>query len=327
MTEPGYLSGHTAVSGNSYVQTSPDIQATNGEESIRAGQLMSINPSDGKAYLCGLASVNCVPAGFAASDNPLGTTVDDTRKITLLRQGRLRGFSGLIPGALYYPSAVTPGAIVPEQGTAGAVITAITANNGSGFLRNVHVRAGQRPMEGDWTITFPTATTVTITSPDGVVSASSTVADATAYNGSLAGAGDFYIETASLTAGDVATVTVSYSTEAAAVLTLDSPGTAFTAISPIAGIAGRRCPEAIAKLVTTATTATVGYNGVSQSAPRTIAAGSSCFDIIPGVVLTTEAGTVTAETNYVMLSAQRPAAPVGIAVSEGTLQIFMGGNC
>jgi len=237
--EPGYLSSHTASTGSAFVQTSPNIQAVNGETAVAAGQLMSIDPADGKAYLCDLGSVACVPAGFAATDNPLNTTVDDTAKITLVRTGRIGGFSGLIPGAPYYPSADTPGAIVPERTTAGPVITAVTATSGSGFLRNVHIRAGHRPAAGNWTVTFPTATTCTVTPPGGSAGAASTVADSTAYNGTLTGAGDFYIETASLTTGDTATITVSYETGAAVVMTLDSPGNAFTAAAPLAGMAGK----------------------------------------------------------------------------------------
>lgn len=323
--EPGYLSSHAASTGTALVQTSPDLQVTNGESSVTACQLMSINPNDGKAYLCDLNTINSIPAGFAATDNPLGTTIDDTRKITLIRQGRIRGFSGLIPGALYYPSADTAGGIVPERTTAGPVITAVTATAGSGFLRNVHIRAGHRPSAGDWTITFPTATTCTITPPAGSAGAASTVADSASYNGTITGAEDFYVQTASLTGGDTATITVSYSTDGACVETLDSPSNAFTAFAPLAGMAGKIITKGLYKLVTTETTVTVGFNGSDQSAAKTVAASNVYFDVIPGVALTTEASSVTAETNYYLVDSQELAAPVGIAVNETTLQILMGG--
>jgi len=324
--EPGYLSSHTASTGTSFVQTSPNVQASNGETAVTAGQLMSINPADGNAYLCDVSTVNCVPAGFAATDNPAGTTVDDTTKITLVRQGRIKGFSGLVPGALYYPSADTAGTVVPEQGIAGAVITAVTADSGSGFLRNVHVREGNRPAAGDWVLTFPTATTCTVTAPGGSATAASIVADSTSYDGAITGASDFYIETAALTSGDSATITVAYDSESACVVTLDSPGNAFTALTPISGMGGRIMPKGIYKLVSTATNVSVGINGASQSAAKTIAAGENYFDIVPGAAVGTEAGAVTAETNYVLVSAQSPVAPVGLAVNDTTLQVFMGGN-
>jgi len=323
--EPGFLSSHAASTGTALVQTSPDFQAVNGEMSVAACQLMSINPNDGKAYLCDLDTINCVPAGFAATDNPLGTNIDDTGKVTLIRQGRIKGFSGLIPGALYYPSADTAGAIVPERTTAGPVITAVAATTGSGFLRNVHIRAGHRPKEGVWTITFPTSTTCTVTPPGGAAGSATTVADNTAYDGTITGAGDFYIETRSLTAGDEVTVTVSYSTAAAVVETLDSPSNAFTAFAPLPGAAGGIIARGLYKLVTTADTVTVGFNGSDQSAAKSIAASSVYFDIIPGVALTTEATAVTAETNYYLVDTQVPVPPVGIAVDETTLQILMGG--
>ncbi len=160
--EPGFVSSHTAVTGASFAQNSPDIQVKNGESAVTAGMLMSINPADSRGYKCDLNTVNCVPAGFAATDNPLDTTVDDTTKITLIRQGRIKGFTGLVPGALYYPSADTAGAIVPERTTAGPVITAVTESAGTGFLKDVHIRAGHRPAAGDWTITFTSATTCTV---------------------------------------------------------------------------------------------------------------------------------------------------------------------
>ena len=76
--EPGFLSSHAASTGSALVQTSPNLQVTNGETSVAACQLMSINPNDGKAYFCDLNIINCVPAGFAATDNPLSTNIDDT---------------------------------------------------------------------------------------------------------------------------------------------------------------------------------------------------------------------------------------------------------
>ncbi len=323
--EPGFVSGHTAATGTSLAQTSPDIQAVNGESSVAACRLMSIDPFDGKAYLCNLGTTNCIPAGFAATDNPLDTRVDDTTKITLLRQGRIRGFTGLIPGALYYPSADTPGGIVPERGTAGPVISAIAATAGSAFLRNVHIRAGHRPLAGVWTIAFPTATTCRITPPGGSAGASFTVAADTAYNGTITGAEDFYIETRTLTGGDTATITVSYTTAASVVAALDSPGNAFTAIAPLGGAAGRIVAKGLYTLVTTATTVTAGFNGGAQSAAKAIAAGGVYFDIVPGIALTTQGSSVTAETNRFLVDTQEPAAPVGIAVNRTTLQILMGG--
>lgn len=323
--EPGFLSSHTAATGTALVQTSPNIQAVNGETSISAGQLMSIGQEDGKAYLCDLNTADCIPAGFAATDNPLSTNVDDTTRITLVREGRIRGFSGLVPGAIYYPSADTAGAIVPERAAAGPVITAVTPTAGSAFLRNVHIRAGHRPIAGNWTITFPTAATCQITPPGGSAGSAATVAADTAYNGSIAGAEDFYIETRTLTAGDTATITVSYVTAASVLESSDSPGNAFTAFTPLGGMAGKLITKGLYTVVTTATTVTVGFNGGAQSAAKTIAAGSVYFDIIPGAAMTTQAETVTAETNYYLVDTQEPAAPVGIAVNESTLQILMGG--
>ncbi len=323
--EPLFLSSHSAATGTSFAQNAPDFQATNGESAVTAGQLMSINPNDGKAYLCDLNTIDCLPAGFAASDHPLDTTVDDTAKLTLVRQGRIRGFSGLIPGALYYPSADTAGAIVPERASAGPVITAVTAGTGTGFLKNVHIRAGHRPAAGNWTITFTSATACTITPPGGSAGAPTTVADDTAYNGTITGATDFYIETASLTQNDEATITVSYSTEAACVETLASPSNAFTAFSPLAGMGGKVITAGLYKLVTTSGSVTVGFNGSGQSAAKTIAAGEVYYDIIPGAALTAEDTTITAETNYYNVDAQQLTAPVGIAVNSTTLQILMGG--
>jgi hypothetical protein len=324
-TEPLYLSSHTAATGSAYVQNSPDIQAVNGETAVEACQLMSIDPSDGKAYKTDLNTVNCVPAGFAATDNPLNTAVDDTTKITLIRQGRIKGFTGLIPGALYYPSADTAGAIVPERTTAGPVVSAVTEAAGSGFLKNVHIRAGHRPAAGNWTITFPTATTCTVTPPGGSTGASCTVADSTAYNGTITGAEDFYIETASLTGSDSATVTVSYSVEATCVLTLSSPGNAFAAAAPLSGMGGKNVTKGLYELVTTSTSVTVGFNDLAQSAARTIAADGVYYDIIPGIALTAETSSITAETNYYNVDTQELTAPVGIAVNSTTLQVLIGG--
>ena len=320
--EPGFLSSHTATTGVSLVQTSPNIQAVNGESAVSAGQLMSIGAGDGKAYRCDLNTENCVPAGFAATDNPLSTNVDDTTKITLMREGRIRGFSGLIPGALYYPSADTAGGVVPERATGGPVITAVTAASGSAFLRNVHIRSGHRPLAGDWTVTFPTATTCAITPPGGSAGTTVTVAANTAYNGSIAGAEDFFLETRTLTVGDSATITVSYAVAGAVARTLDSPGNAFTAFAPLGGATLKK---GLYKVVTTAATVTVGFNGGAQSAAMPIAAGGVYFDIIPGVALTCEGDAVTAETNYFLVDTQEPAGPVGIAVNTSTLQILMGG--
>ncbi len=323
--EPGFLSSHAATAGSALVQTSPNFQALNGETSVTAGTLMGIDPRDGKAYRCDPASARCIPAGFAATDHPLGTTVDDTAKITLIRQGRIRGFSGLIPGALYYPSADTPGAVVPERGNAGPVISAISATSGAGFLRNVHIRSGHRPQAGDWTIEFPTVTTCRITAPGGSAGMAVTVAANTAYNGVISGAEDFYIETRTLTAGDAATVTVSYSDDAAVLLTLDSPGNAVASAVPLGGMAAQVIVPGLYTVITTADTASVGFNGGAQSPERAVSAGGTVFDLIPGVALTFEAGAVTAETSYLLVSARELAAPAGFAVNESTLQILMGG--
>jgi len=323
--EPGFVSSHTASTGTSFVQNSPDIQVTNGETSVTAGMLMSIKPSDGKAYKCDLNTINCVPAGFVATDNPLSTNIDDTTKIALIRQGRIKGFTGLIPGALYYPSADTAGGIVPERAAAGPVISAVAASAGSGFLKDVHIRAGHRPTAGNWTITFPSGTTCTITPPGGSAGSAFTVAADTAYNGTIIGAEDFYIETATLTTNDEATITVSYSTVAACVETLASPSNAFTAFTPIAGMSGKIITKGLFKLVTTSNTVTVGFNGSAQSAAKSIAADGVYFDVVPGVALTTQSTAVTAETNYYNVDAQELAAPVGIAVNSTTLQVLIGG--
>lgn len=325
-TESGFLSSHAAATGSALVQTTPHIQAVNGEAAVDACQLMSIRPADGKAYLCNLAAADCVPAGFAATDNPLDTAVDDTTKITLIRQGRTRGFSGMVPGAVYYPSGDVPGGIVPERATAGPVITAVAASSGSAFLRNVHIRAGHRPAAGEWTITFPTATTCTVTPPGGSALAASTVAANTAYNGTITGAADFYIETRTLTGGDIAVVTVAYDTPAAAVATLDSAGNAFTAAVALDGAAGRGIVPGLYTLVTSGGGVTVTFNGGDPSPALAIAAATTCVNLIPGIALTTEAEAVTAETNYFIVTAQEPAAPVGLAVNATTLQVLMGGN-
>ena len=153
--EPLFLSSHTASTGTVFAQNSPDIQVINGETSVEACQLMSIKPGDGKAYKCDLNTINCVPAGFVATDNPLDTSIDDTTKITLIRQGRIKGFTGLIPGALYYPSADTAGALVPERTTAGPVISAVAEAAGTDFLKNVHIRNILHGHTSGWKRQFP----------------------------------------------------------------------------------------------------------------------------------------------------------------------------
>ncbi len=323
--EPLFLSSHTASTGTVFAQNSPDIQVINGEISVEACQLMSIKPGDGKAYKCDLNTINCAPAGFAATDNPLDTSIDDTTKITLIRQGRIKGFTGLISGALYYPSADTAGAIVPERTTAGPVISAVAEATGTDFLKNVHIRAGHRPTAGDWTVTFSTATSCTITPPGESASSPTTVANNTAYNGTITGAEDFYIETASLTSNDSATITVSYSTEAACIATLDSPGNAFTASTPLVGMGGKLVIKGLYKLVTTSNSVTVGFNDASQSAAKTIAAGEVYYDIIPGLAMTVQDTSITAETNFFNVDTQELTAPVGIAVNSTTLQVLIGG--
>lgn len=323
--EPGFISSHTATTGTALVQTSPNIQAVNGESAVTACQLMSISPLDSKAYLCDLNTMHCVPAGFAAANHPLSTNVDDTTKVTLVRQGRIKGFSGLVPGALYYPSADTAGGIVPERGTTGPVITAMSCNYGSSFLNNVHIRAGHRPLAGTWKITFPSTTTCTITPPGGIAGAVTTVANGSTYNGTITGAESFFFQTLSLTTGDEAIFTVSYSAEAAIFKTICSPVNAFTAFAPLTGMAGKNIVAGFYKLVTTATTVTVGFNGSAQSAAMTIAAGAVYFNIIPGVALTTQGSAITAENNYFVVGTQELAAPVGIAINESTIQILMGG--
>jgi hypothetical protein len=323
--EPRFLSSHTAVSGASYVQNAPDFQAVNGESFIAAGTLLSIDPNDGKTYSCDLATPACIPAGFAAMDHPLNTVADDTSKITIIRQGRIRGFAGLIPGALYYPSATTPGAIVPERTSAGPVITAVTSSSGSAFLKNVHIRTGHRPLAGTWTITFTSGVSCLVTPPGGSAGPSCTVGNNTAYNGTITGAEDFYIETGTLTTGDTAIITVSYTTEAAVVRTLASPGNAFTAVAPLTGLSGRMAEKGLYRLTTTSNSVTAGFNGSSQSAAKSISAGGVYFDIIPGFSLTAQGSSVTAETNEYNVDVQRPSAPVGIAIDTTTLQVLMGG--
>lgn len=322
--EPGFLSGHTAVSGAAFVQTSPNLQAVNGETSVAAGRLMSIDPADGKAYLCNPLTPRCIPAGFAASDHPLNPRVDGTTKITLIREGRIKGFAGLIPGALYYPSADTPGAVVPERILSGPVISAVAATAGTGFLGNVAIRAGHRPKAGNWTIAFPTATSVRVTPPGGSAGKSMAVAAAAAYNGTIAGAEDFLIETATLTGGDTATITVSYDVPASVVKTLDSPGNAIVSAVAVGGGASLLAKGLIA-VTTTQTSAAIAFNGGGDSPAVTVAAGDVRLDLLPGAALTFEDDAITAETNRFCVDSQSPAAPVGIAVDETTLQILMGG--
>lgn len=323
--EMSFLSSHTASTGSALVQTSPNFQAVNGETAVTAGQLMSISQQDGKAYLCDLNTANCVPAGFAATDHPLGTTVDDTGKLTIVRQGRLRGFSGLIPGALYYPSADVAGAVVPERAPAGPVITAVTATSGSAFLRNVHIRAGHRPPAGTWTVTFPSAATCRVTPPGGSAGTTVTVAANTAYNGTITGAEDFYLETRTLAGGNTATITVSYTDAAAVVRTLDSPGNAIVTFAPMGGAAGKTIVKGLYKLVTTASSVSAGFNGGAQCAAKTVSTSSVYYDVIPGVAISFQGTAITAETNYFNVGAGELAAPAGIALNETTLQILMGG--
>ena len=243
----------------------------------------------------------------------------------LIRQGRIKGFTGLIPGALYYPSADTAGALVPERTTAGPVISAVAEAAGTDFLKNVHILAGHRPTAGEWTITFSTATSCTVTPPGGSASSPTTVANNTAYNGTITGAEDFYIETATLTSSDSATITVSYSSEAACIATLNSPGNAFTASTPLVGMGGKLIIKGLYKLVTTSNSVTVGFNDASQSAAKTIAASEVYFDIIPGVAMTVQDTSITAETNFFNVDTQELTAPVGIAVNSTTLQVLIGG--
>ena len=192
----------------------------------------------------------------------------------------------------------------------GPVISAITAAAGTAFLKNVHIRPGHRPASGNWTFTFPTATTITVTPPGGSAGAAVTVAANTTYDGTITGAEDFYIETATLTVADSAVVAVSYTAGVSIVPTLASPGNAFAAVAAIAGLAGKLAKKGLYKVVTTATTVTVGFNGSAQSAAKVIAADGVYLDIIPGFVFTAEGTAVTAETNYFLVDV---ADPLGIA--------------
>lgn len=107
-----------STTGASLVQTSPNIRIECGETSAHAGQLMSISKRDGKAYLCGQNSIYKIPAGFLATNFPLVSDCGfvNKEKITLIREGRIRGFANLIPGAVYYPSCTVPGAISSNMG-------------------------------------------------------------------------------------------------------------------------------------------------------------------------------------------------------------------
>jgi hypothetical protein len=195
----------------------------------------------------------------------------------------------------------------------GPVISAITASAGTAFLGDVHIRPGRRPKAGNWTITFPTATTCVITPPGGSAGAAKTVAAATAYDGTITGAEDFYIKTgAALTIADEAVITVSYTAGVSIIPTLASPGNAFSAVAAIPGLAGKLARKGLYTVVTTATTVTVGFNGSAQSAAKTIAAGGVYFDIIPGFVFTAEADAVTAETNYYLVDVAEPVEVAGV---------------
>lgn len=197
--------------------------------------------------------------------------------------------------------------------TLGPVISAITASNGTAFLGDVHIRPGRRPKAGNWTITFPSATTCTITPPGGEAGAAKTVAAATAYDGTITGAEDFYIKTgAELTIDDEAVVTVSYTAGVAIVETLDSPSNAFSTFAAIGGLGAKLAKKGLYKLVTTATSVTVGFNGGAQSAAKVIAASGVYTDIIPGFVLTCQASAVTAETNYYLVDVAEPTPIVGV---------------
>jgi hypothetical protein len=145
------------------------------------------------------------------------------------------------------------------------------------------------------------------------------------YNGTITGAGDFYIETGSLSGSDTATITVSYTTEASCVQTLASAGNAFTAATPLTGMGGKVVTKGLYELVTTTNSVTVGFNGAVQSAAKTIAAGGVYYDIIPGVAMTVESSSITAETNFFNIDTQELTAPVGIAVNAPTLQVLSGG--
>jgi len=97
--------------GQALTQTSPHIQIICGEATVHAGQLMYIEPNDGRAYIYDHSAHKRLipPAGFAATDIPCD--MDDSERITLARQGRIRGFSGLTPGLYCYPSTTVPGAV------------------------------------------------------------------------------------------------------------------------------------------------------------------------------------------------------------------------
>ncbi len=194
----------------------------------------------------------------------------------------------------------------------GPVVSTITASAGTGFLKDVHIRPGRRPKAGNWTITFPTATSCTVTPPGGAAGAAKVVAADTAYDGTITGAEDFYIETGTLTIADEAVIAVSYTAGVSIIPTLASPGNAFSAVAAIPGLAGKLARKGLYKVVTTATTVTVGFNGSAQSAAKVIAAGGVYFDIIPGFVFTAEADAVTAETNYYLVDAAEPVKVAGV---------------
>lgn len=98
-----------STTGIALVQTSPNIRIACGEKFAKTGQLMSIGKSDGNAYLCEQNGFYNTPAGFLATDYPLTDSVIE--KVYIIREGRIRGFSGLIPGTIYYPSCTMAGAI------------------------------------------------------------------------------------------------------------------------------------------------------------------------------------------------------------------------
>jgi hypothetical protein len=97
--------------GQALVQTSPHIMVYCGEKKVNAGQLMYIEPNDGRAYIYNADAHDRLipPAGFAATDIPCN--MDDSGRVTLARQGRIRGFSNLIPGMYCYPSLIVSGAV------------------------------------------------------------------------------------------------------------------------------------------------------------------------------------------------------------------------
>jgi hypothetical protein len=118
---------------------------------------------------------------------------------------------------------------------------------------------------------------------------------------------------------------VSYSTEAACVATLNSPGNAFPASTPLTGMGGKLITKGLYKLVTTSNSVTVGFNNSAQSEAKTIAAGDVYYDIIPGVAMTVQDTSITAETNFFNVDSQELTAPVGIAINSTTLQVLIGG--